>query len=249
MQETYIYVLRDPRCLSIRYVGKSNRPKRRRWDHCSRQSNASMRTWVASLKAAALVPAIEIIEACPESQWQEREIYWVQKFKEDGHCLLNHTVGGNGTGCHLPETIVKMKAIQNMPARRQLQAKVARDTQLKNPELHRKQIAGFRKWMDTPEARAANGLRLKECYLDPVFVAKRLAAIRAANCKPVLKTDPSTGEQVGSFNSFQEAAASVPVSRVSMSRALRTGRPCRGYLWTYADGFAYKPMPRSKPSG
>ncbi len=245
MRQAYIYCLKDPRCNSARYVGKTNDPKRRIWDHCSRQANDMMRDWIASLKALKLKPLIEVLESCAMEQWQEREIFWIQKLRSEGNCILNQTKGGNGKGCHSPETVAKMTAYQNSPERREFQAEVGKRG-FSDPDYVSKFKAGQKKWSDDPKTKAWQKQRMSDFYKDPVFVAKRNAALRAVNGKPVNKICPSTGEVLQQFPTVGDAAASLPASKLSIFRALDMGRMCKGFFWRYPEGVVYVKKPRCK---
>jgi len=205
-----------------------------------------MREWMHGLKMARLLPIIEVIEECQMSEWQEREIYWISRLGYEGHCLLNQTVGGNGVGCHLPETIEKMTRIQNEPERRKFHEDLARSLH-KNPSFKSKQMAGFRKWIDLPETRKANGDRLRKFRKDPEFCAKQVAASTAITSKPVLKIDPKTGEVLAKFRSVSETSKRCDISKCSLFKAIEGGKPSKGFLWKYPEGYSYKYMPRNKP--
>jgi len=91
-----IYVLKDPRNTSIRYVGWSKNPIARLRAHLndSRKLRSHKDKWVNLLKRNGLVPIIEIIEQTTKPQ--EREIYWISRLRADGHKLTNATDGGEG---------------------------------------------------------------------------------------------------------------------------------------------------------
>ena len=106
-----IYVLKDPRTLEVRYVGKSKDPKSRLADHlcpsnlrgvCHRAS------WIRYLLARNLRPVLEVVETCSDFIWEAREVYWIKHYKELGARLTNTTDGGEGgvtvLGRKLPKT-------------------------------------------------------------------------------------------------------------------------------------------------
>lgn len=94
MNTTYIYGLKDPVSLEMRYVGKSNNPIKRLKHHIynSKKYNRHCSSWIKSLLNNNLFPILEIIEECTLENWQEREIHWIGKFDN----LVNHTKGGQG---------------------------------------------------------------------------------------------------------------------------------------------------------
>lgn len=94
----YIYVLIDPRNNRIRYVGQTARKLSDRYsEHCEKQRQNNHRThWLELLRALNLKPIMQVIEECNESNWAEREIYWIAEHKRTGCDLVNDTLGGEG---------------------------------------------------------------------------------------------------------------------------------------------------------
>jgi ribonuclease BN (tRNA processing enzyme) len=97
-----IYSLKDPNTLEIRYVGKTTSELKTRFDsHCCNQNiyrkNYSAQ-WIKSLILQNKKPIIEIIEIVEDNIWQEKEKYWIKKFKQEGFKLTNMTEGGD-VGC------------------------------------------------------------------------------------------------------------------------------------------------------
>jgi len=96
----YIYVLIDPRDNQIRYVGKTNNIKTRLTEHCTPRNlknNTYKVNWIRSVLNYNLRPILKVIEQCDESNWQEREIYWIKYYRDLGYDLTNATEGGEGT--------------------------------------------------------------------------------------------------------------------------------------------------------
>lgn len=110
-EKPYIYTLSDPTTGEVRYVGKSNNPKKRLNDHihsCHKKSTHK-NNWIKSLIRESKKPILIIIDEVPIDNWQFWEMFWISKYKEDGHDLTNHDRGGNGTTEHNYNTIEKMK--------------------------------------------------------------------------------------------------------------------------------------------
>jgi len=95
MKETYIYKISDENG-NVRYIGKSNNPRRRLYQHTKDRHNLHKFNWLKSIINRGQNPILEIIEKVSVSLWKEREIYWIAKYREDGHMLLNMTIGGDG---------------------------------------------------------------------------------------------------------------------------------------------------------
>jgi len=95
METTFIYVLRDPETKDIRYVGKSNNPKRRLYNHLRKYKDVGThkRNWIDSLKDK---PILEIIKEVPKSEWQTYEKYYIEYYLSIGCNLVNWGDGGEG---------------------------------------------------------------------------------------------------------------------------------------------------------
>lgn len=99
MQST-IYVLVDPRRKEeYRYVGKTGRSLSARLSgHLgdAKKSKSTHKThWIRKLLRERVVPAIISLEVVDPALENEREIYWIDKLKKEGHKLTNSTNGGD----------------------------------------------------------------------------------------------------------------------------------------------------------
>ena len=119
MKTTYIYVLKCPEG-NIRYVGKTNNPKKRLSSHISEAKKGKGRryvlNWIHSLLSKSLIPSMEIIEICTEENWQEREKYWVEHYRNIIPNLCNNAdggLGGTGTKNFSKEELFKKKEIMS----------------------------------------------------------------------------------------------------------------------------------------
>lgn len=94
----YIYVLKCPFTLIVKYVGKTNNPQLRWNQHKSdsRTKICKLKSWIISLKRKNTLPIFEIIDTCNSNEWKTREMIWINKFKSDGIVLKNMTGGGDG---------------------------------------------------------------------------------------------------------------------------------------------------------
>lgn len=95
----YIYVLKDPVTEKIRYVGKTICIEARLSSHLSESKRGTKNhryDWIRSL--IPLIPKIEVIEECVDTEWEERERFWIKKLLNEGHNLCNGTKGGVNVG-------------------------------------------------------------------------------------------------------------------------------------------------------
>lgn len=96
MDTTFIYALKDPENGEIRYVGKSDNPKKRLCCHLTRSNEKCHRaSWIKSLASRELKPALEIIDEVPKSEWPQWEVAYIEFFLEQGCELVNGTPGGD----------------------------------------------------------------------------------------------------------------------------------------------------------
>ena len=92
----YIYSLKDPRDYQIKYIGKTICIDRRRKEHnqIHRNKKSKKNSWIIHLIKNGMQPIMEVLEECKESDWVERERYWIRYYKELGFNLKNMTLGG-----------------------------------------------------------------------------------------------------------------------------------------------------------
>lgn len=94
----YIYVLIDPRNLTNRYIGKTDKLKTRYRTHCRKQHENNYRAhWLSELRAFGLKPIMEVVETCDESIWERREQWWIAYGRFLEWPLTNLAAGGGGT--------------------------------------------------------------------------------------------------------------------------------------------------------
>jgi hypothetical protein len=93
---TYIYGLSDLENGLIRYVGKSDNPKRRIQEHkqSSKFKITHRDTWINSVLQKGGFINLIILEIVDFNNWKEKEIYWIDKYKNNK--LTNHDKGGSG---------------------------------------------------------------------------------------------------------------------------------------------------------
>jgi hypothetical protein len=98
MKKVYIYSLNDPITNEIRYIGKTIQPLKNRLKchlHPNKNDKTHRANWILNLKNNGLKPTINLIEECSDSNWVEREIYWIDYYSKLTE-LTNHSKGGNG---------------------------------------------------------------------------------------------------------------------------------------------------------
>jgi len=87
---TYIYGLVDPETGEMRYVGKSNNPKvRYKYHLADKNTNPHKTAWIHRLSERGLKPNLVILEETTQKQWEERERYWIKRYRDEGAPLVN----------------------------------------------------------------------------------------------------------------------------------------------------------------
>jgi hypothetical protein len=98
-----IYKLTDPRCGSIRYIGKTNSELSDRLKVHIHQSKIAKKpthkeAWIKQLLSLGLRPISELVCLVSEDDWREEEVMQIKTHREQGHKLTNLTDGGDGAG-------------------------------------------------------------------------------------------------------------------------------------------------------
>lgn len=94
---TFIYALFCPIDGQLKYIGKSNQPKRRLKDHMLdvKDMPVAKLLWVDEMKKRKLKPIMEILDEVSMYEWQYWESWWIEYFKSLGINLINKR-SGNG---------------------------------------------------------------------------------------------------------------------------------------------------------
>lgn len=99
MKTTFIYILIDPRNNHVRYIGKTDNPRKRFNDHLNdgySNYNTHKVNWIKSLYKLGLKPIFEILDEVKETEWEFWEMHYISLYKSWGYKLTNGTFGGDG---------------------------------------------------------------------------------------------------------------------------------------------------------
>lgn len=110
MPTTFIYALKEPETGEIRYVGKSDNPKKRLACHLRCRERCYRTNWIKTIAERGLSPLLEIIDEVPVTEWQAWEVAYIEFFRDEGCLLVNGTAGGDGLNNPTEETREKIRA-------------------------------------------------------------------------------------------------------------------------------------------
>ncbi len=100
MTTTFIYVLKDPRDGSVRYVGATGQPEIRQRQHTTYAviTGAPLGSWLRELRQGEIVPQFAVIDRVLSPTYssyrdvemvRDAEYRWIQHYRQEGHPLLN----------------------------------------------------------------------------------------------------------------------------------------------------------------
>ena len=149
--KTIIYRLEYPKGV-VRYIGKSNNPTQRLRKQIreAKIRNKNRRDkWINNIINNKKEPILIVIEEIDYTQWQEREIYWINFYKNNGCDLVNGTIGGEGSNGfegrkHTQETKNKLRKIReyNISIGN---IKILKEEEIKSAKLTENQVLDIRK--------------------------------------------------------------------------------------------------------
>lgn len=97
LHDVYIYGLKESGCDKIKYIGKTNNLKRRLREHIIESIKINKyhkHRWINSVINNGGKIEIEVLEVVDKTNWEDKEIYWINKIGISN--LTNHIIGGGG---------------------------------------------------------------------------------------------------------------------------------------------------------
>lgn len=222
-----IYKLIDPITNEIRYVGLTFNPLRQRLkSHLSESSKSHKSNWIKKLKSDGLIPIIESIEENILSYEDvcEREIYWIDKLKSEGHPLTNMASGGNKNKKMSVESIRKMS---------ESQLERYKSYKLVMPESAKKELSkSAKKRFEKEEEREKLRISNKR-YEDSKTPEQKLNDILIQNPKKVIQYNKDMNF-ISEYPSINSAAklnnlSDSNISKCCKHKVLYVG----GYIWRF----------------
>jgi predicted GIY-YIG superfamily endonuclease len=104
----HIYILIDPSNNNIFYVGKTNNVDYRYYHHLweakTNKDNSRKSQYIRMLLEKNLAPNVVVVCSCEDNEWAEKEIFFIDYYKNMGFELTNTAPGGgaypNWSGKH-----------------------------------------------------------------------------------------------------------------------------------------------------
>ena len=220
-----IYKLIDPESNKIRYIGLTfNTLKQRLKSHYNENSKSHKCFWIKKLKSKGLKPIIEPIEENIGSYEKacEKEIYYIEYYRSNGHKLTNQASGGNKNKKMSDETRNKMS----------ISAKNREFKLILSDQSKRKISESTKIRMQDPKEiqklKIANKL-----YEDSKTDEQKLADILIQDCKVVYKYDKQMNliDKYPSINNAGKKSGSHPnnIRNCCYKKIVAVG----GYIWRF----------------
>jgi group I intron endonuclease len=259
---TFIYTLSDING-DIRYIGKSNTPRKRLYSHvkeCKTSNKSHKINWIKSLLSKGESPIIEVLDEVVEEEWEFWEQYWIAQFRQWGFNLTNISIGGtNNNYKRTIETKQKMRKSklgtklpeeQKKKISHSLKIKYKEDPNynkssekihiINNEELYEKYII--------------ENLSLNKCAsffkISKATVFRNLKEYGISKSKEVwekqLSTNPKkvvlqydlVGKLVKEWNCLVDISKELGFNKSNIANCCRgIGVSVSGYIWRYKDNF------------
>lgn len=236
-----IYKLIDPTTNEIRYIGFTfNTLKQRLRSHCSEKSKSHKSNWIQKLIADDTKPIIESIEEniLTYEECCEKEIFYIERYKSEGHRLTNMASGGNKNKKMSEETRKKMS---------QAQIERYKNYKLAIPENIKKILSNLsKKRFENPAERERLRISNKK-YEDSKTPEQKLNDILIQNPKKVYQYDKN-------MNFIAEYPSIKNVERVTGLHSTNISKCCKhkvvlvgGYVWRF-EGDITPPVYKNRKS-
>lgn len=234
-EKSYIYCLKDPKDLSIKYIGKSNNSYKRYYGHIGdvRKGYKTKKcNWIRKLLENNTRPIMQILEECDIDNWECREIFWIEKIKP----FCNQKKGGNGS-THIPQEKKSKPIIQydldgnfimEYPSINAASRKTGLElSNISNACNGKLRHTGFFIW------------RIKGSNLK---ISQSKKAIRQK--RKVLQIDITDNSTVCVFDSIIEASEKLGIPKKSISNCCFKNKDslkytAYGYKWKFVDKIYY----------
>lgn len=223
-----IYKLIDPVSDETRYIGLTfNDLKQRLRSHCSEKSKSHKSNWIRKLISQGHRPIIESIEENISSYDEccNKEIYYIEKYRTEGHPLTNMATGGNKNKKMSDETRKKMS--DSHKKRYETYKKVlSEETKLL---LSQRAKEKFENEEEREKLRIAN-----KRYEDSKTPEQKLQDVLVQDCKSVYQYDKKMN-LISTYPSIRNAAKMNPnINKANISNCCNKKCPTAGgFVWRF----------------
>lgn len=221
VDNTYIYCLLDPNG-NVRYVGKSDNPKRRLKEHLRHSKNKETYkdNWICSLSTKSQVPELFILDYVPYTEFVFWEDFYMILFKSWGFKLTNTSCSiDNGDHFNLE---------RNKKISEKLKGRII------TPE-HREKLKMARLGAKASDITRLKFSELRKGEKNPMFGVKRNNSWDENKRKKILQLS-LLGEVISEWDSVILAANSTNTNRSSINYVLSNKRnSAGGYKWEYKN--------------
>lgn len=223
-----IYTLSHPETGEVRYVGKTKYTLSKRLSQHICEKRVNKRTcWIKSITNNGLIPKIELLESCGESDWIDIERFYISYFRYIGVRLVNATGGGDG--------IEFTKEIRDKISK-SLKGK-------KRTEEHKNKLKGNKnslgqKRTEEHKSKISNALKGRVVSLET-----RLKQSELKNKKKIAQIDIESKDVIMIHNSISECCklngySKGNIIKVCKNKIRKDGSKCKtayGYVWKYVE--------------
>ena len=220
-REVFIYVLKCPITLEVRYVGKSVNPKRRFSQHTNtkilkKNKHTRLSRWILKLKKDNKLPIIEIIDTA-FGNWAKKEQFYISLYKRKGSPICNITEGGEGTHGRTCKEETKQKIRATLKG-------------VKHTRARRQNVSKAMTGTKRPQFKEVISEIMKKRYSDPIEREKH----RVLCCKQVVKLN-SNGDILGTYYSVSAAAKDTNVTPSYITKCCKGHKKlAKGFIFKYA---------------
>ena len=211
-----IYVFSDEFGIP-KYVGKTKHFETRIKQHLYKDRfmyNSYFYRWLNKHLSEDKQFFVDILEEVNDSNWQEREKYWIKHVKENGYKLTNMTDGGDGNNNQIFTEESREKRRQKM-----LGNKLSEKTKKLISKAHKGKIVS----------------ELTKQKLREINLGKPCPQhVKEITSKKVNQFTLS-GDFIKTFNSLTEASIEINCRKSSLSNAINTKKvkSFKGFLWEF----------------
>lgn len=203
LKTTFIYILKCPKTGNVRYVGKSNDPKRRYYAHIRTDKTASCHkiNWIQKLLKEGFKPELEILEEVSEEDWKERERFYISKYREL-YDLTNCKDGGEGLFRGNQTSFKKGQISHNKGSRKKKKCVICGNFFEVSPSGDKKYKCCSMKCSAVYQSNFPNKGAFKKGHV-------------SNNLTPVLQIDKNSGKVIVKHNSIVEAQEDLNILHIS----------------------------------